>query len=200
MSKKKFLIHVSPRANRESILRLGLVPHYSPLPNHTRRFRKRKGWLKVIYLCRVTKGTLPKFAQDFAYWKVWGSPRNKLLHRFHKGPRKKANPSPAIHDRLRLNPIEFDVYQIRPKGIGTDFYSLLHSQNTTGGHSTLGPSFANMDENYCHIDRPTVIVGKPVPPDCLRLVGRVETFSEGSRVKALFHPLAPKEKKKGNQR
>jgi hypothetical protein len=168
-------VHITPTRNVPSIIANGI--HRSPPILHQYNDVMVRDYddydpEKGLVFCFVLDDYEEKWFQHFAYWKVWGNPRNIVLggvidvwdhDRFY-------NSNPSIFKGIipaaeHLTALVIDIPD-------HDLYGwYLHAQS-----HAMQKHWHDMEEKYEHNDKPLVLINYDVPPSAIKYsIGCAET-------------------------
>ncbi len=170
-------VHVTPTRNLESIKANGIF-RAKPLLDQYAELMKRdyddydpeRGLVFAFPLDL----NVEKWFSHFAYWKVWGNPRNQCIidHYDTRELYDKMNEiGPAVFSHIipadeHLSAILIDI----PDSIFHGWYH--HAQ-----HHDMNPIWNDMEERHEHNDKPLVLLNYDVQPACIKsIIGTVETI------------------------
>jgi hypothetical protein len=183
-------VHITPTRNLESIKAQGIFRAVPLLDQYARlmeRDYKSYDPERGLVFAFALDMNVIKWFKDFAYWKVWGTPRNECITNHWFDP-------PEKFDKLQeIGPPAFS--HITPKdehlsAVLIDipdnrFYGwYYHAQN-----HTMNSHWADMEERYEHNTKPLVLINYDVQPDCIRsTIGTAETvLSKSGKVDILLN-------------
>lgn len=110
-----------------------------------------------------------KWFKHFAYWKVWGNPRNLAIGDFEHWDRV-LETGPSIFKNVPYTDAHLTAMIIDIPY--NDLYGhYLHCQSYD-----MNPQWNDMEERYEHNDKPLALINYKVPPSCIKcLIGTAET-------------------------
>lgn len=158
------VLHVSPRFNRESILKNWIHPSKINLEHHLDTFREMNiispTENKIIYTWESVQNN-EKFIKDHVYCIIWLHHRNNLCDKYDGGiDFSKLTISPIY----KFNQMIFDIYSSEVEEDDIWFY---HEQTPSDDKFS---SAYNMNEKYAHTDKPLRVYNKKLKP---KLIGKV---------------------------
>lgn len=184
------LLHLSRKANRESIAKNGLLPSYIKLEHHFNAF-KNHGLKdrKCVYTWNPSEGeSTDKYIRDMIYCKLFIHPRNDMQMHREEVMRKLFDLGEVEEWEDNKNWVDFS--KIGTKLFGeSDTYDLYEIDVTEDDSILLDTSFQHaqtsdndkfaschmMKEKYEHNDKVLFISKEIISPDKLKIVTSVKT-------------------------
>lgn len=175
-------IHITPTRNIESIKAQGIFRAVPLLDQYTRLMKRdykdydpERGLVFAFPLDL----NLAKWMKDFAYWKVWGNPRNECI-------RDQWDSHELFDKLLEIGPAAFS--HIIPKDEHLTALLIDIPDNPLYGwyhhaqYHDMNTHWNDMETRYEHNDKPLVLINFDVSPDqVIKQIGTVETVLSKSR-------------------
>jgi len=166
-------VHVTPTRNIESILANGILRSPPILDQYnevmSRDYDDYDPGKGLVF--GFTTDHTERWIRHFAYWKVWGNPRNIAIGKYWLE---------KWDDLLEIGPSAFSNIEYKDEHLTAilidipdlNFYGwYLHQQS-----HTMNPHWADMEERYEHNDKPLVLINYDVPPKYIKnIIGTAET-------------------------
>lgn len=173
------VIHKTPTENVKSILHNGLKAGKPLLSQFDDYMIKRNDWydkdLGLVFCFPEDTTRRDKYIRDFLYWKLWGDPRNRVLHEIDKIGYEQ-------WDRVYDSGIDF-FKMIKPKDAHFTIFKFeledekydqcIHVQH---GEMNGFPIWANMEIKYEHGFKPLILINENIPPEKLTIMGTAEAM------------------------
>lgn len=171
------VIHITPSRNVESIRVNGILRSVPLLDQYARlmdedypgEYDSERG---LVFAFPVDFN-IAKWIKDFAYWKVWGNPRNECIKADYDSPEaydKLLEIGPAAFAHIipadeHLTALEIEIPDNPLYG------SYLHRQ----AHD-MSKCWHDMDTRYEHTTKPLALINFDIDPGCIiGQVGTIET-------------------------
>ena len=181
------VLHVSLSSNTASIMRGGikryrpLLPQFERLMNEElkERYSEAEG---LVFTFPEAVLKRDKYLKDFAYWKVWGDPRNKMLFEYEKRniPHEALQEGGTyIFDGIIPQEKEFTIFKATLDN--EVVVECIHSQNA---FMNGNPYWLDMDSRYEHEDKHLILVNETILVCKVEIIGRMWTIvsQSGKRV------------------
>jgi hypothetical protein len=167
-------IHITEKKKLNSIKKCGLIPQEPHLPSHTEIFKRRLKSKTVVYLLQYeNRIRLEKFAKDFVYFRLWGTPRN-----LWGGTNENWN---EIYDKFWK--IEFKIFSILSIQIDPDKTKHMlanHEQDNTM------PLMQDMDMRFGHNDEPLLITPCKIKPIQISVIGAIYPVIRNNKIENII--------------
>ena len=166
------VLHITPTVNLNSITQRGIKAS-PPLLNQFDDYMKKrtnKYDQNIGLVFAIPEDTIrrDKYIKDFVYWKLWGNPRNELLHKIGND----CNAWDKVYD-TGYNYFKYIIpkdahFHIMQFEISDGYQTCLHAQFGDMGGSKI---WTNMDIKYEHCNKPLVLINENISPKKLSLFG-----------------------------
>lgn len=167
-------VHVTPTRNMESILSSGIFRRPPILHQYDTVMKRDYGSAYDQKKGMVFAFTLDdheqKWFEHFAYWKVWGNPRNIAIENWLGDWDRLLDTGPQAFNNIIPEPEHLTAFVIEiPDNdlYGWYFHCQKHNMDT---------HWNNMEERYEHNNKPLVLINYDVPPSAIKyIIGTAET-------------------------
>jgi len=161
------VLHITPTRNIPSIEKYGiqctkpLLPQFEKYASYyIKDYDKSVG---LIFTTVEGQNLQNKYLKDFSYWRMWGSPRNKILHKlgleWNKEWEKVYNIGSSFFEYLI--PVE-EHFTILSVNVPDDTKSTTCIHNQSVGKEGMNHLFGDMDPQYEHNDKVLMLFNQPL--------------------------------------